>query len=345
MEYSLLNTLFVQTRGATLRRDHLTVSVVLNKAVVMTVPIHQIEAIVVWGGVHVTPALMALCAANRVAVNYMTDSGRFLARVASPAMGNVLLRRQQFRVADDPGGQVDLVRSIVAGKIRNCRGLLVRCAREQSSNDSQDALLSAADRMESNLKALPAAATVDSARGHEGDAAQAYFGAFNHMIKDKTGFFRLDGRTRRPPLDPVNSLLSFAYGMLLQDCSSAVANAGLDPEVGFLHCDRPGRPGLSLDLMEEFRALAADRFVLSLINRGQLDKSHFDIQSTGAVLLRESGRRIVIKGWHDRKKEIITHPLVERKMPFGLVPSIQARVLARRIRGEIPSYVPYVPRN
>lgn len=345
MEHHLLNTLFVQTRGATLRKDHLTVAVVLEKKTILTVPIHQLESIVVWGGVHVTPSLLALCATNNVAVNYMTESGRFLARLVAPGSGNVLLRRQQFRIADNPAAATDIVRSIVAGKIRNTRSLLVRAAREHTSTDATTALLAAADRMEANLSALPKATEINSLRGHEGDAAQVYFGSFNHLIKDRSKTFMLKGRTRRPPLDPVNCLLSFSYGLLLQDCSGAIANAGLDPEVGFLHVDRPGRPGLALDLMEELRALASDRFVLSLINKAQINHSHFDMQPTGAVLLRENGRKIVLKAWMERKKEIITHPLLDRKVPFGMVPSLQARILARCIRGEIPTYIPYTPRN
>lgn len=345
MDGKFLNTLFIQTRAATLRRDHRTIAVILEKKTVLTVPIHQIEAVVVWGGVHVTPSCMALCTSNGVAVNFLTASGRFLARVVEPGHGSVLLRKAQFRASDCPVQSLPLVRSFVAGKLKNTRGLLVRAARETDSPSSIQALQTGADKIENSLTQLPFVDSIDALRGHEGISALVYFSLFNLLIRTDNPFFKMNGRTRRPPLDAVNCLLSFFYGLLLQDCCSAVSHYGLDPAVGFLHADHPGRPSLALDLMEEFRPILADRLTLAMINRQQIQENHFDLQETGAVLLRESGRKVVLAAWQQRKKEEVTHPLLKRKVPIGMVFSLQARVLAKAIRGELPLYLPYTPRN
>ncbi len=345
MDGKLLNTLFVQTRAATLRRDHRTIAVVIERKTVLTVPIHQIEAIVVWGGIHITPSCMALCMLHGVAINYLTESGRFLARVVDPGHGSVLLRKAQFRLSDLPGEAVDLVRSFVAGKLKNTRSLLVRGARETNHPQIQKDLQEGAEKIGASLQQLPSVASVDSLRGHEGMGAMIYFSLFNHLIRGEDPFFQMKGRTRRPPLDAVNCLLSFLYGLLLQDCCSAVAHYGMDPSVGFLHADHPGRPSLALDLMEEFRPILADRVALAMINRQQIQQSHFDVQETGAVLLHDAGRRVVLAAWQQRKKEEVTHPFLKRKVPLGLIFSLQARILAKTIRGELPQYLPYTPRN
>ncbi len=345
MDGKLLNTLFVQTRAATLRRDHRTIAVVIEKKTVLTVPIHQIEAVVVWGGIHVTPSCMALCVANGVAINYLTSSGRFLARVVEPGHGSVLLRKAQFRASDLPNESASLVRSFVAGKLKNTRSLLTRGARETDHPDRQIQLLDGAEKIGESLQKLPQVESTDSLRGHEGLGAMTYFSLFNHLIRIDNPFFQMKGRNRRPPLDAVNCLLSFLYGLLLQDCCSAVAHYGMDPSVGFLHVDHPGRPSLALDLMEEFRPILADRLALAMINRQQIQESHFEVQETGAVLLKDSGRRVVLAAWQQRKKEEVSHPFLKKKVPLGLVFSLQARILAKTIRGELPHYVPYTPRN
>jgi CRISPR-associated protein Cas1 len=346
MDTSLLNTLYVQTRGLTLRRDHQTVLVNEKKKTLLTVPIHNLESIVVWGGIHVTPHLLNLCLTRDVSVNYLTDSGRFLGRLISPGHGNVLLRRQQFRQADNETLALEIVRSFVAGKIRNSRSLVVRGVRECSDEVSKKNLQTVADRMAESLIGLEKAESIESARGYEGDAARLYFSVFSHLIiPGKRNFFRFEGRTRRPPLDPVNCLLSFGYGLLLQECCSAAAVTGMDPGVGFLHVDRPGRPGLALDLMEEFRALLVDRMVLALINRSQLQESDFEKQPTGAIILKPRGRKELLGAWQLRKKEIIRHPLLGTKTAVGLLPCLQARILARTIRGELPQYIPFIPKG
>jgi CRISP-associated protein Cas1 len=340
-----LNTLYVVTRGASLRRDHLTVRVEVQRQVRLAVPIHQLESIAVFGGVHVTPAVMALCAERGVAVNFLSESGRLLSRVDAPCSGNVLLRREQYRHADLADRRADVARGIVAGKLHNARNLLLRAARETEIADDQAVLASAATRLGDALPALAKAADVDSVRGHEGDAARIYFDCFSSLVRQNRDTFRLNGRTRRPPLDPMNALLSFIYSLLLADCTAAAAAAGLDPSVGFLHVDRPGRPGLALDLMEEFRPLLADRLALALVNRQQVKATGFVKRDGGAIQMDDGTRRAVLAGYQQRKREEVTHPLLEQKAPVGRLPFLQARILARHIRGDLPAYVPCILKN
>jgi CRISPR-associated protein Cas1 len=340
-----LNTLYVVTRGATLRRDHLTVRVVVERQTRLTVPVHQLESIAVFGGVHVTPALMALCAERGVGVNFLSESGRLLCRVDAPCSGNVLLRREQYRGADLPARRAEVARALVAGKIHNARNLLLRAARETDVSDDQANLSAAASRLADTLPPLGQATDVDAVRGYEGDAARVYFDAFPALVRHNRDAFRLQGRTRRPPLDPINALLSFLYGLLLADCSSAAMAAGLDPSVGFLHVDRPGRPGFALDLMEEFRTLIADRIALALVNRQQVKPSGFVTREGGAVQMDEPTRRVVLAAYQQRKREEVTHPLLEQKAPVGRLPFLQARIMARFLRGDLPAYVPCVLKN
>lgn len=340
-----LNTLYVQTRGAVVRRDHLTLQVQIQRQTKLTIPIHQLEGVVIFGMAHVTPGAMQLCAERGVSVAFLTESGRLLCRVDAPGGGNVLVRRTQYRWADRDDKRADLARGLVAGKVQNARNLILRSARESDDPTDTGSLQKAADRLADVLPALPACANVDSLRGHEGDAARVYFDAFPSLIRKNREVFSFTTRNRRPPLDPVNALLSFAYGLLLADCTAACAGAGLDPSVGFLHVDRPGRPGLALDLMEEFRPLLADRLVLALINRQQVQADHFEKQETGAVLLTEAGRRIVLTAWQQRKRDEVTHPLLEQKATVGRLVHLQARVFARVLRGDLPAYVPCILKN
>lgn len=340
-----LNTLFVVTRGATVKRDHLTLKVVVDRQVKLTVPIHQIDGIAVFGGVHVTPAAMALCADQLVAVSFLSESGRMLARVDAPNSGNVLLRREQYRVADNEERRASIARSIVAGKIHNTRNLLLRSARESTDDDDRLPLQNAANRLAEAIPKLPFAADTDSIRGHEGDAARNYFEVFRHLIRQNRDHFTPTGRNRRPPMDRMNAVLSFLYGLLRHDCSAALQAVGLDPSVGFLHVDRPGRPGLSLDLMEEFRSLVADRVALALVNRQQLSPDGFVIREGGGVDLTEATRRVIISEYQRRKRDEVQHPLMGQKCNIGRLWFLQARILARTLRGDLPSYVPCILKN
>jgi len=340
-----LNTLFIITRGATVRRDHLTLKVVVEKQTKLTIPIHQLDGLAAFGGVHVTPSAMALCAEHSVAVSFLTESGRLLARVDAPGSGNVLLRREQFRAADDEVKRAAIARAIVAGKIHNTRNLLLRSAREATAPEDQQPLTAAAGRLGDSLPNLGAAADTDSARGYEGDAARNYFEVFRHMVRQNRESFTPNGRTRRPPLDRMNALLSFLYGLLRHDCAAALQAAGLDPSVGFLHVDRPGRPGLALDLMEEFRPLIADRVALALVNRQQVKADGFTVRDGGGVEMSEPTRRTVIAEYQKRKRDEVVHPTLEQKCPVGRLWFLQARILARVLRGDLPAYVPCVLKN
>ena len=340
-----LNTLFIITRGASVRRDHLTLKVVVEKQTKLTIPIHQLDGVAVFGGIHVTPSAMALCAEHGVAVSYLTESGRLLARVDAPGAGNVLLRREQFRAADDEGKRAAIAKAFVAGKIHNTRNLLLRAAREASSPADQQPLATAAARLGDSLPHVATAADTDSVRGYEGDAARVYFDAFNHLVRQPGDAFTLRGRSRRPPLDRMNALLSFLYGLLRHDCAAGLQAAGLDPSVGFLHVDRPGRPGLALDLMEEFRPLIADRVALALVNRQQITAEGFTVRDGGGVEMSETTRRAVIAEYQKRKRDEVMHPTLEQKCPVGRLWFLQARILARVLRGDLATYVPCILKN
>lgn len=340
-----LNTLFVLTRKATVRRDHLTLKVLVERQTKLAVPIHQIDGLAAFGGVHVTPAAMALCAEHNVAVSFLTESGRLVARVDAPGSGNVLLRREQFRAADDESKRTAVAKAIVAGKVHNTRNLLLRSAREADSDDDRRELSSVVNRLGDSLRLLGAVTDTDSARGYEGDAARAYFEVFGRLVRVNRDVFTPNGRTRRPPLDRMNALLSFVYGLLRHDCAAGLQAAGLDPSVGFLHVDRPGRPGLALDLMEEFRPLVADRVALALVNRQQVTPDGFVIRDGGGVELTDGTRRAVIAEYQKRKRDEVTHPTLNQKCPVGRLWFLQAKILARVLRGDLPQYVPCMLKN
>jgi CRISPR-associated protein Cas1 len=332
----LLNTLFVTTQGTYLSRDGETVLVRHEQETLLRVPIHTLGGIVCFGRVSVSPPLMGLCGERQVLLSHLSESGRFLARVTGPVAGNVLLRRRQYRVADQPEEAAAIARSIVLAKVANCRTVLLRANRDspercaklaQASSDLARIL----DRLErTDLD-------VDSLRGVEGDAARTYFGVFDNLITTR-GEFEFRGRTRRPPLDPVNALLSFVYTLLVHDVTSALESNGLDPCVGYLHADRPGRPSLALDLMEEFRPILADRLVLSLINRRQVRAGGFRALDSGAVEMDEATRKEVLAAWQKRKQEEVQHPFINEQAPVGLLPHLQALLLARHLRGDLDAY-------
>ncbi len=336
------NTLYVMTQGAYVHRDHEVVKVEVDRQVRLSVPIHHLDSLVAFGRVMISPSLLQLCAQQGVAVTFLSEHGRLLARLDAPQSGNVLLRRAQYRLADQPDQCLRIARNCVAGKLHNGRNLLLRAARETEQDEDRAELHTAAKSIGQAIESLPGASTLDSLRGHEGAAAAAYFDAFNALIRQQRETFRMNGRTRRPPLDPVNALLSFAYALLTADAAAALTSAGLDPSVGFLHVDRPGRPGLALDLVEEFRPIVADRLVLAMINRKQIAPTDFSTRPGGAVELSDAARRAVITAYQHKKAELVKHPTLECTVNVGRLSFLQAKLLARTVRGEMEDYVPLV---
>ncbi len=340
----LLNTLYVTTPESHLRLDNDTLRVMVGEDTRLRVPLHHLSAVVTFGHVSLSVPLMHRLAENGIAMVMLDANGRFKARLEGPTGGNVLLRQAQVRAADDASFTLTLARGIVAGKLRNQRAVLLRGAREAKVPADEAVLARTAQNLAASLRALPGADNLDAVRGVEGEAARGYFAALNHLVRlDLRDRFALDGRTRRPPRDRLNALLSFLYSMWMNDCRSACEAAGLDPQVGFLHAVRPGRASLALDLMEEFRPWA-DRLALSLVNRGQLDETAFALREGGAVLLEGDARKAVVVAFQERKQESLSHPLLEQAVPLGVVPLVQARLLARHLRAEAPLYPPFAMR-
>ncbi len=334
----LLNTLHIMTQGAYLHREGETVSVKIGGEFKLRIPVHTLEGLVCWGQVSCSPPVLALCCEKGVGISFLTEQGRFLARVQGPVSGNVLLRRQQYRIGDGGEQALAMVRTIVTAKVANSRVVLLRGARDIGDPMRQAALRAAADRLSWIGLDANRAASIDEARGHEGVAGQVYFSVFDHLIVGDRESFQFQGRSRRPPLDRVNALLSFLYALLRHDIESALESVGLDPAVGFLHTDRPGRPSLALDMMEELRAVLADRVALTLINRRQVQASGFLQQDGGGITLTEDARKAVVAAWQIKKQDEIEHPFLQERIPLGLVPYVQALLLARCIRGGLDGY-------
>lgn len=310
----------------------------------MRVPLHHLSAVVCFGHVSVSLPLMHHLADSGIALVLLDSHGRFKARLEGAVSGNVLLRQAQHRLAGDAAFALNVARNCIAGKLRNGRQVLLRGAREAKNADDAAVLERGAADLAAAVRALPAAADPDTLRGVEVEAARQYFAALNALIRPASReHFRMDGRNRRPPRDRINALLSFVYSLLMNDCRSAVEASGLDPQIGFLHAVRPGRASLALDLMEEFRAFA-DRLVLSLINRGQIAANDFVAREGGAVLLEGDARKTVLVAYQERKQENLNHPLLNQAVPLGLLPHIQARLLARCLRGDVAEYLPYLVR-
>jgi len=337
-----LNTLFVTTQGAYLSKEGETVLVSVEQEKRLQLPIHTLGGIVCFGRVMCSPFLMGFCAENGVGMSFLTKNGRFLARVQGPVSGNVLLRREQYRRADDPVFSAQMTRFILTGKIANARTVLQRAVRDHGDKIARPELEQAIAEMGERLKRLDRIDSLDALRGVEGETARGYFAVFDHLItSQKNGFF-FKGRNRRPPLDNVNCLLSFLYTLLMHDVRSALEGVGLDPAVGFLHRDRPGRPGLALDLMEEFRPFLADRLALSLINLGQLAAKGFKASVTGAVTMSDDTRKEVLVAYQKRKQDEITHPFLGEKVAIGILFHVQALLLTRYLRGDLDGYPPFV---
>ena len=337
-----LNTLFVMTQDAYLSKQGQAVVVRIEGQAKLRVPLHTLGGIVCFGRIGFSPALIGMCGEAGVAVSFLTTQGRFLARVQGFTQGNVLLRREQYRRADDVRQCAAIARGIVAAKIANSRGVLLRTLRDSPEVDGRDQLQTAAAKLAWAITQVRNTSDLDIIRGFEGESAATYFGVFNHLIVSQQNGFRINGRNRRPPRDPTNSLLSFCYSMLMHDARAACEAAGLDSAVGFLHRDRPGRPSLALDLMEEFRPFLADRLVLSLINRQQVRPNGFAVTESEGILMNDDTRRTVISAYQKRKQDTITHPFLGEKTTVGLLIHLQARLLARHLRTDLDAYPPFI---
>ena len=338
----LQNTLYVTNPDAYLSLDGENVVVRTEDDLLGRVPLHNLENIVSFGYRGASPALMSACAEHGIGLCFLSRHGRFLSRISGPVQGNVLLRTAQYRVADNPAQSVPIAQMFLTGKIHNGRWLLEHFRRDYPMRIDADRLGGSIEQMKTALSMIPEAVSNDLLMGLEGSAAKAYFSAFPQLILRNTADFPFDGRNRRPPLDPVNALLSFTYALLGNEIAGALESVGLDPAVGFLHALRPGRKSLALDMLEELRAPLADRLVLTLINTRALQKQHFRTQSGGAVLLTDEGRKLLLNAWQTRKREEITHPFLKEKLAWGLVPYVQALLLARHLRGDLEGYPPFL---
>lgn len=338
-----LNTLYATTEGAWLHKDGANIVMEVDREIRARVPVHMLESLVCIGRISVSPQLLGFCSEQGITICYLTAQGRFLARVEGPISGNVLLRREQYQRSDDPAGCAAIVRNLLAGKVHNQRAVLARGWRDHGDRLTDTRTFQHTLR---RLKLIPQRLllehNVDSLRGLEGEAAQAYFGVFDQLIRIDSPLLRFGGRNRRPPRDAFNALLSFLYTLLTHDCRSALETIGLDPAVGFLHRDRPGRPSLALDLAEEFRPLLGERLALSLINRRQLTESDFRQFDNGAVLLKDEARKTVLVAYQERKREQLQHAFLGEKVDIGLLPYLQAQLLARHLRGDLDAYPPFL---
>jgi len=338
----ILNTLYVQTQGTYLRLDHDTLQVEIEKQKALQMPLHHLGGITVFGNVLVSPFLIHRCAEDGRSLVWLTEHGQFKARLAGNTTGNVLLRQAQHTALNHALVPLDIARYIVAGKLQNARSVLMRAAREAKQEGDRTQLSQAASIHAEAIRKTEKVEDLEKLRGIEGYAAKAYFGAFTAMVRHHRAAFAFTERSRRPPKDPINALLSFVYTLLANECIAACEGVGLDPQIGYLHALRPGRPALALDLMEELRAPLADRLVLTLINRGQITPDDFIERPGGAIHLHKEGRATLLQTYQKRKQEEVFHPVVDAKVPFGLIAHTQARLLARHLRGDLPTYQPFI---
>lgn len=339
----ILNTLYVMTPNAYVHLENDTLRIDIEHEKKMQVPLHHIGSVVCFGDVMLSPGIIHRCAEDGRSVVLLDRNGRFKARIEGPVSGNVLLRQAQYSRGGDQVFTLDVAKAVIAGKLRNSRQILLRGAREAGNLEDSAKLSRTADDLAASLRSLPNAGDLDTARGIEGEAARNYFEALNHLIRwEARNKFAMDGRSRRPPRDRFNALLSFLYALVLNDCRSALESVGLDPQLGYLHAVRPGRAALALDLMEEFRAILADRLALTLVNRAQVNANDFDERPGGAVHLHDDARKTVVVAYQERKQEELAHPLLESRVPIGLLPQLQARFLTRVIRGDMEGYVPFL---
>ena len=342
--HELLNTLYVTSQGTVLRLEHDTVRVLVDRETRARLPLVRLDAIVVFGRVTVTTALIHRCAEDGRGVVWLTGHGRFRARLTGGTLGNVMLRRAQHVALGEPERILVLARQFVAGKVQNARSLLLRSARDSAEEFDESELRIAAQRLGALLGEVRESADLDALRGLEGIAARSYFAVFARMVRADRRAFIPTGRSRRPPRDRTNALLSFFYALLRAECEAALEGVGLDPQVGYLHALRPGRPALALDLMEELRPAVADRLALRMINRRQIRAEHFDETPGGAINLTEAGRRATLAAYQKNKERATPHRLLKDRVPVGLVPHVQARLLARHLRGDLKHYLPHIMR-
>lgn len=337
----LLNTLYITSPDVYLSLSGQAIELKQKDKNKQLIPMHNIEQIITTGYAGVTPALMEKCVSENIDLVFMNPYGKFMARVEGEINGNVLLRKEQYRISDDPTRSLEIAKNMIIGKIYNSRQVILRTLRDHEHRINRPLLEQKADFLNNSLQKCESVKNADSLRGIEGEAASVYFSIFNEMILQQKDVFYFKERSKRPPLDYTNALLSYSYSLCTSMCVSALKTVGLDPYIGFLHTDRPGRASLALDLIEEFRAWFCDRFVLSLINKRVVQPDDFEIRENGAVLLNEKGRRIVLEFWQKRKLEEIKHPFLEEKIEWGLLPYTQALLLSRYIRGDIDAYPPF----
>ncbi|MCD6599926.1 MAG: type I-C CRISPR-associated endonuclease Cas1 [Dehalococcoidia bacterium] len=338
----ILNTLYIMTQGAYLHLDHETLKVKVEGETGLQIPIHHLGAIVCFGNILVSPFVMHRCAEDNRSLVWMGKNGRFKARLTGPTSGNILLRQEQYRAIESEERTLSIARNMVAGKIQNVRHVVLRVSREAKLTEDKRVFRGVADKFTGLLIDLASSKSIGTTRGIEGKAAAIYFSVFGRMISQDRVTFHFNGRNRRPPRDPVNALLSFLYALLLNDCVAGAEGVGLDSQAGYLHAIRPGRPSLGLDLMEELRPVLGDRLALTLINRRQINKDDFILRSGGAILLNEPGRKKVVTAYQKRKTDQVLHPVVDRKISLGLVSHLQARMLARHLRGDMEHYIPFI---
>jgi CRISPR-associated protein Cas1 len=337
----LLNTLYITSPDSYLSLDGENIVILDGDKELGRIPLHNLEAVVSFGYRGASPALMGACADRNISLCFMTPQGKFLARVTGGVRGNVLLRKKQYDVSEDSEICLNIAKNCILGKVFNSRWVLERSTRDHPLQVDTELLKRASGFMQNSLKRIQECPDMASLRGYEGEAASVYFGVFDQLILQQKKEFRFTGRNKRPPLDNVNALLSFVYTLLTNMISSALESVGLDPYVGFMHTDRPGRVSLALDLIEELRPVLADRFVLSLINRKMISGKDFSKKEDGAVLISDEARKNVLTEWQNKKKEVITHPYLGEKIEWGMIPFIQAMLLARYLRGDIDEYPPF----
>lgn len=337
----LLNTLYITSNDYYLSLDGENVVIAQNKKEIGRLPLHNLEAIITCGYAGASPALMDKCAANNIAMTFLTSTGKFRAKVTGKAYGNILLRRTQYRMADNEKLALETARNFMIGKIYNERSVINRAVRDYAERLDTEKLNRVSEQLKDTLQMVREVKTIEELRGYEGEAASRYFSQFNQLILQQKEEFLFDNRNRRPPLDKVNAMLSFTYALLTSMCVAALESVGLDPYAGFMHTDRPGRCSLALDLLEELRAPYADRFVLSCINKRMVEPTDFEQKENGAVFLNEAGRKKYLSIWQNKKTEKLTHPYLQESIEWGLVPYVQALLLARYVRGDLDGYPPF----